>query len=215
MRNRSDRSTAEAALFAPLFGSQYRTRLPDGASQEPVNGHDTRREHARRPEAGRRYISELKRQLPHSANAGQEGHDRTQRTEETADEHAERAPLSEVLAFGESLAFVSLLSPETSILLGVGGLVGTAAFGAALGDWLSYWLRRSPGLVKPDDIQKRVRNAALRQLRKHMLVRSKIAPSGNETCAPEPLEELQRSKNGDDDHGDEHQVVGMQRPEAE
>ena len=55
------------------------------------------------------------------------------------------------LAFGESLAFVSLLLPATAILLGVGGLVGAAdiafwpiwwaaALGAAAGDWLSYWL---------------------------------------------------------------------------
>lgn len=56
-----------------------------------------------------------------------------------------------ILAFGESLAFVSLFLPATVILLGVGGLVGAAdiafwpiwwaaAFGAALGDWFSYWL---------------------------------------------------------------------------
>ena len=55
------------------------------------------------------------------------------------------------LAFGESLAFVSLLLPATAILLGVGGLLGAAhlafwpiwcaaALGAAFGDWLSYWL---------------------------------------------------------------------------
>jgi membrane protein DedA with SNARE-associated domain len=56
-----------------------------------------------------------------------------------------------ILAFGESLAFVSLLLPATAILLGVGGLIGAAhiafwplwcaaALGAVLGDWLSYWL---------------------------------------------------------------------------
>ncbi len=55
------------------------------------------------------------------------------------------------LAFGESLAFVSLLLPATAILLGVGGLIGAAdiafwpiwwaaALGAVFGDWLSYWL---------------------------------------------------------------------------
>jgi membrane protein DedA with SNARE-associated domain len=55
------------------------------------------------------------------------------------------------LAFGESLAFISLLLPATIILVGVGALVGasgisfvpimlSAALGAALGDWLSYWL---------------------------------------------------------------------------
>jgi len=61
------------------------------------------------------------------------------------------APLVFVLAFGESLAFVSLLLPATVILFGIGGLIGAsgigfwpiwiaAASGAALGDWFSYWL---------------------------------------------------------------------------
>src|SRR5690348_8574729 len=56
-----------------------------------------------------------------------------------------------VLAFGESLAFTSLLLPATAILLGAGGLVGAAgigfwpiwaaaALGAVMGDWVSYWL---------------------------------------------------------------------------
>jgi membrane protein DedA with SNARE-associated domain len=56
-----------------------------------------------------------------------------------------------VLAFGESLAFISLLLPATVILWGVGMLAGAsgmallplwiaAAIGAAMGDWLSYWL---------------------------------------------------------------------------
>jgi membrane protein DedA with SNARE-associated domain len=55
------------------------------------------------------------------------------------------------LAFGESLAFVSLLIPATFALVGIGALVGAsgldfipiwiaAALGAAVGDWLSYWL---------------------------------------------------------------------------
>ena len=55
------------------------------------------------------------------------------------------------LAFGESLAFVSLLLPATAILFGVGGLIGAsgigfwpiwaaAALGAILGDTVSYWL---------------------------------------------------------------------------
>lgn len=55
------------------------------------------------------------------------------------------------LAFGESLAFISLLLPATVILFGAGGLLGAsdiafwpvwaaAALGAALGDWVSYWL---------------------------------------------------------------------------
>lgn len=54
------------------------------------------------------------------------------------------------LAFGESLAFVSLLLPATFILVGIGALIGmsgidfvpiwlAASLGAAFGDWLSYW----------------------------------------------------------------------------
>lgn len=60
-------------------------------------------------------------------------------------------PIVFLLAFGESLAFVSLLLPATVILWGVGLMIGAsgmafvplwlaAALGAALGDWLSYWL---------------------------------------------------------------------------
>lgn len=57
-----------------------------------------------------------------------------------------------ILAFGESLAFVSLVFPFWGIMVfGIGPLLGTdvlnfwsvvaaAAVGAALGDWLSYWL---------------------------------------------------------------------------
>ena len=55
------------------------------------------------------------------------------------------------LAFGESLVFVSLLFPATVILVAIGALVGAsgisfvpivigAGIGAALGDWISYWL---------------------------------------------------------------------------
>lgn len=54
-----------------------------------------------------------------------------------------------VLAFCESVAFLSLLVPATVLLLGIGALMGTigipfvpvmlaAALGAALGDWISY-----------------------------------------------------------------------------
>jgi membrane protein DedA with SNARE-associated domain len=61
------------------------------------------------------------------------------------------APLAFVLAFGESLAFLSLLVPAWAALIGIGVLIGAgnldfwpiwigAAIGAALGDWLSYWL---------------------------------------------------------------------------
>ncbi|GJE56249.1 MULTISPECIES: DedA family protein [Methylobacterium] len=54
-----------------------------------------------------------------------------------------------LLAFGESVAFLSLLVPATVILVAIGALIGVsdisfwpvmiaAAVGAALGDWLSY-----------------------------------------------------------------------------
>ncbi|MDP4002764.1 DedA family protein [Methylobacterium sp. NEAU K] len=77
-----------------------------------------------------------------------------------------------VLAFCESIAILSLFVPATVILIGIGALVGGAdialwpvvagaAFGAAIGDWVSYeagrwagpgartqWpLRRYPDLV--------------------------------------------------------------------
>ncbi|UZE46754.1 DedA family protein [Rhodopseudomonas sp. P2A-2r] len=60
------------------------------------------------------------------------------------------APLVLVLAFGESLAFVSLLIPAWGALVAIGALIGVSGIsfwpvwiaggvGAALGDWLSYW----------------------------------------------------------------------------
>lgn len=60
-------------------------------------------------------------------------------------------PIVFFLAFGESLAFLSLLLPATVILLGLGALIGesgipfwpiwaAAAAGAFVGDWLSYWI---------------------------------------------------------------------------
>jgi membrane protein DedA with SNARE-associated domain len=56
-----------------------------------------------------------------------------------------------VLAFGESLAFISLLLPAWAALLAIGGFIMggglnfwpiwiAASLGAALGDWLSYWI---------------------------------------------------------------------------
>lgn len=62
------------------------------------------------------------------------------------------APVMMVLAFGESLAFISLVLPFWTILIAVGTVISAtgghdfwivlaaAAIGAALGDWLSYWL---------------------------------------------------------------------------
>jgi membrane protein DedA with SNARE-associated domain len=60
------------------------------------------------------------------------------------------APVVLVLAFGESLAFISLLVPAWGALVAIGALIGVAdlsfwpvwlagGVGAALGDWLSYW----------------------------------------------------------------------------
>jgi membrane protein DedA with SNARE-associated domain len=60
------------------------------------------------------------------------------------------------LAFGESLAFVSLVLPAWLALITIGGFIMggglnfwpiwiAAAAGAALGDWLSYWIGRKLG----------------------------------------------------------------------
>lgn len=68
------------------------------------------------------------------------------------DHRAWAGPIVMLLAFGESLAFVSLVLPFWAILVGIGTVLGAtggtefwivtaaAAVGAALGDWLSYWL---------------------------------------------------------------------------
>jgi membrane protein DedA with SNARE-associated domain len=66
--------------------------------------------------------------------------------------HAAWAPsVVFAFAFGESLAFISLLIPAWSILIAIGVLMRTSdinfwpvwiagALGAAAGDWLSYWI---------------------------------------------------------------------------
>ena len=71
--------------------------------------------------------------------------------------HAAWAPLIvAALAFGESLAFISLILPASTVLVAIGALIGAgaldfvpvwiaAAIGAALGDWLSYWLGQKFG----------------------------------------------------------------------
>lgn len=72
------------------------------------------------------------------------------------------------LAFGESLAVVSVLIPATVILVGVGALIGgaglafwpiwaAAAFGAFLGDWVSYEVARwfGPGIQTSWPLNKR------------------------------------------------------------
>lgn len=61
------------------------------------------------------------------------------------------APIVFLLAFGESLAFLSLMVPGWAALVGIGALMGAGgipfwpvwvagALGAALGDWVSYWI---------------------------------------------------------------------------
>jgi membrane protein DedA with SNARE-associated domain len=60
-------------------------------------------------------------------------------------------PIVFALAFGESLAFISLLIPAWGALVAIGALIGPSgvhflpvwiagALGAAFGDWLSYWI---------------------------------------------------------------------------
>ena len=66
------------------------------------------------------------------------------------DHSAWAAPIVLLLAFGESLAFISLLIPAWGALVAIGALIGASGIsfwpvwigggiGAALGDWLSYW----------------------------------------------------------------------------
>ena len=66
------------------------------------------------------------------------------------------APIMFALAFAESLAFLSLFVPAWAALVGIGVLIGSgnldfwpvwvaSSLGAALGDWLSYWVGRKLG----------------------------------------------------------------------
>jgi membrane protein DedA with SNARE-associated domain len=61
------------------------------------------------------------------------------------------APIVFALALAESLAFISLILPSWAALVGIGAMMGAGgvdfvpvwiagALGAALGDWLSYWV---------------------------------------------------------------------------
>jgi membrane protein DedA with SNARE-associated domain len=61
------------------------------------------------------------------------------------------APVVFALAFMESLAFLSFVVPAWAVLVGIGAIMKTGgiaflpvliagALGAALGDWLSYWI---------------------------------------------------------------------------
>ncbi len=74
------------------------------------------------------------------------------------------APVTFLLAFGESLAFVSLLLPSTVILVAIAGLIGggslgwsaifwvwlAAGLGGTVGYSISYWI----GIWFKDDIDK-------------------------------------------------------------
>jgi membrane protein DedA with SNARE-associated domain len=62
-------------------------------------------------------------------------------------------PIVFALAFGESLAFISLVIPAWGALVAIGALIGPSgidfwpvwiagSLGAALGDWLSFWIGR-------------------------------------------------------------------------
>src|SRR4030081_1345871 len=66
------------------------------------------------------------------------------------DHQAWAAPIVLLLAFGESLAFISLLIPAWGALVSIGALSGVSGISfwpvciaggicAALGDWVSYW----------------------------------------------------------------------------
>jgi len=79
-------------------------------------------------------------------------HSYFQQLVEFAHNHAAWAPFVVfALAFGESLAFISLLLPAWAALVAIGTLVQAGglsfwpvwiggALGAACGDWLSYWI---------------------------------------------------------------------------
>lgn len=67
------------------------------------------------------------------------------------DNAAWAAPVVFVVAFAESVVFLSLLVPGWAILIGIGALIGAsgidfwpvwaaAAGGAAAGDWISWWV---------------------------------------------------------------------------
>ena len=67
------------------------------------------------------------------------------------DHEAWAAPIVFVLAFAESLAFISLLVPAWGALVAMGALIKSGglsfwpvwvagSLGAAMGDWLSYWV---------------------------------------------------------------------------
>jgi membrane protein DedA with SNARE-associated domain len=92
-------------------------------------------------------------------------HDIVQQTIDFVRTHAQWAPpIVFVLAFAESLAFISLLVPAWGALVAMGALIKSGglefwpvwvagSLGAACGDWLSYWvglkLERGVGNIWP------------------------------------------------------------------
>jgi len=89
-------------------------------------------------------------------------HDIVQQTIEFVRLHSQWAgPIMFVLAFAESLAFISLLVPAWGALVAMGALIKSGgidflpvwlagSLGAACGDWLSYWvgLKLEHGVTK-------------------------------------------------------------------
>jgi membrane protein DedA with SNARE-associated domain len=73
-------------------------------------------------------------------------------------------PITFILAFGESLAFVSLFWPATVILVAISALIGSSGIGlanifwvwfaAGMGGGLGYWLSYIIGAWFKDDIDK-------------------------------------------------------------
>ncbi len=72
-------------------------------------------------------------------------------TDFVRDHQSWAAPIVFALAFAESLAFLSLVLPSWAALVGIGAMIRaggidfaplwiSGALGAALGDWLSYWI---------------------------------------------------------------------------
>jgi len=101
--------------------------------------------------------------LPEKASYTLKGNQPASRMFESIEQHAQQvvefvraheawaAPVVFVLAFAESLAFISLLVPAWAALVGIGVLIASGnlsfwpvwiagSIGAALGDWLSYWV---------------------------------------------------------------------------
>ncbi len=101
--------------------------------------------------------------MPEKASYTLKGNQPASRMFESIEQHAQQvvefvraheawaAPVVFVLAFAESLAFISLLVPAWAALVGIGVLIASGnlsfwpvwiagSIGAALGDWLSYWV---------------------------------------------------------------------------